>query len=134
MKLFLRQWILKQMKRHKGDFLLNQWCNGSVKNKILWSMLERRHLSKQNLSNLYDGDQSNKRTTNEIQGVNSPITWLIEFTISWMDDNLDALGPPTIQGLKKSSKNKANQQAHNPNQMKLSSKWEHNLSKLRGKN
>ena len=56
-----------------------------------------------------------------MQGVNAPTTCLTEFIISWMDDNLDALRPQTIQWPKKSSEKKANQQVKKPNEKQLSS-------------
>ena len=69
-----------------------------------------------------------------MQRVNAPTTQLTEFTISWMDNNLDALVPLTIQWPKKSSENMANQQENKPNQKKFSSKGEDGLKILQGWN
>ena len=70
MKKFLRQSVLKQMKGHKRYFLLNQWCNDSIKNKTSNVIYAGKETLKQTKL-LYDGDQRNKRTTNKMQGVNA---------------------------------------------------------------
>jgi len=46
-----------------------------------------------------------------MQGATYLTTWLVEHTKRWMDDDLDALGLQTIQGLKKPSEEKENQKS-----------------------
>lgn len=61
-----------------------------------------------------------KGLKNEIQGEVNQQLWLAKHTNRWMDDDLDALEPQTIQRLKKSSKEKENQTSTQTKLMKLS--------------
>ena len=101
---------------------------------VIYARKETFKQENENFSNLCNGGQSRRRTITEMQGVNAPTTWLTKFTISEMDDNLDALVPLTIQWPKKSREKMENQQENKSNEKKLSSQGEDGLNNLQGRN
>lgn len=69
-----------------------------------------------------------------MEGVNTPTTWLTKFTVSWMDENLDAVLLVAIQWPKKSSEKMENQKEDKPNENELSSEGEDGIKILQGRN